>query len=269
MTSLEGLSLFPSYTYLRCEQINRVLIVTIQREEKLNAMNAVMQGEITDIFKRIHKLEDIGCVVLTGTGKGFMAGADIEGYSDFDMGQFFAFQDIGREMYRAVETCSKPVIAAVNGYALGGGFELTLACDLVVASSKASFGLPEVKLGLIPGGGGIQKISRIVGSFVAKELLMTGRFIPADEGRDLRFVNQVVEPEELLKSALEMATAIAEQAPLAIQILKKLVQEGRDASLETAQAYDRAFLANLFHSDDAKEGIAAFVAKRPPVFTGK
>lgn len=246
-----------------------VLFVTIRREEKLNAMNDGMMAELTDCFLRIRERADVRAVVLTGTGKGFMAGADIEGYGSFDIGQFFAFQQKGREMYRAIETCPQPVIAAVNGYALGGGFELALSCDIVIASEKAKFGLPEVKLGLVPGGGGVQKIARIVGPFVAKELTMSGRFLTAEEGKSLLFVNQVTEPDKLMDTAAAFARMLAGQAPLAVQALKKLIDEGRDASLETAQAYDRSYLANLFHSEDGQEGIAAFIEKRTPRFQGK
>ncbi|KIL41987.1 hypothetical protein SD70_03760 [Gordoniibacillus kamchatkensis] len=259
----------PAYQYLQLEEKEAVLVVTIRREEKLNAMNNVMMAELTDCFTRIREHSGVRAVVLTGSGKAFMAGADINGYNEFDMGQFFAFQDKGREMYRAIENCTKPVIAAVNGYALGGGFELALACDIIIASDKAKFGLPEVKLGLVPGGGGVQKIARLAGPFVAKELTMTGRFLTAAEGKALLFVGQVAEPERLLETAFALARDIAGQAPLAVQALKKLVDAGRDASLETAQAYDRAYLANLFHSEDAKEGIAAFAEKRPPHFQGK
>jgi enoyl-CoA hydratase len=135
--------MLPNYQYLRCELLGKV--------------NSVMMEEIRDCFQTAKRMDDIYAVVLTGKGKAFMAGADIEGYGNFDMGQFFAFQEKGREMYHAIETCPKPVIAAVNGYALGGGFELVLACDMVIAASHAKFGLPEVKLGLVPGGGGVHK----------------------------------------------------------------------------------------------------------------
>jgi len=258
-----------SYRYLRQENLGGVLLATIRREDKLNAMNDDLMAELTDCFRRLQERADIRAVVLTGTGKGFMAGADIEGYSGFDVGQFFAFQQKGRSLYRAIECCPQPVIAAVNGYALGGGFELALSCDLVFASEKAKFGLPEVKLGLVPGGGGVQKLARIVGPFLARELTMTGRFVSAEEGESLRFVNRVTEPDKLLEAATEFARSIADQAPLAVQALKRLIHEGRDASLETAQAYDRSYLANLFHSADGKEGIAAFTEKRTPIFTGK
>ncbi len=259
----------PVYVFLALERTERVLTVTIRREDKLNAMNDAMMEELTECFRWIHRQQDIHAVVLTGTGKAFMAGADIGGYHDFDVGQFFAFQDKGRDMYRSIETCGKPVIAAVNGYALGGGFELAVACDIVIASEKAKFGLPEVKLGLVPGGGGVQKLARAVGTFLAKELMMTGRLIDAAEAKELRFVNRVAEHDKLQETSRQLAAQLAQQAPLAVQALKKLVNEGRDASLETAQAYDRSFLANLFHSEDAKEGIAAFVEKRQPLFQGK
>lgn len=257
------------YDYIKVEQDGGVATLTLLREAKLNAMNSAMMAELTDCFRRIHERADVRAAILTGSGKAFMAGADIEEYSGFDLGAFFAFQNKGRDMYRAIEECAKPVIAAVNGYALGGGFELALACDLIVASEKAKFGLPEVKLGLVPGGGGIQKALRAVGPYAAKEMLMTGRFLSAREAKELRIVNEVTEPERLLPAAASLAQQIAEKAPLAVQALKKLVNEGRDASLETAQAYDRSYLASLFYSRDAQEGIAAFVEKRDPVFIGK
>lgn len=271
MTARKGIGqmTIAEYMYLHLEERDGVMTVTIRREEKLNAMNAVMMAELTNCFARLNELERVRAVVLTGTGKAFMAGADIEGYSGFDTGQFFAFQDKGRELYRSIETCGKPVVAAVNGYALGGGFELALACDLIVASEKAKFGLPEVKLGLVPGGGGVQKLARVAGPFVAKEITMTGRFVTAAEGLALGFVNRVAEPDSLPEATLALARSMASQAPLAVRVLKKLVNEGRDASLETAQAYDRAFLGSLFHSEDAKEGIAAFVEKREPQFKGR
>ncbi len=257
-----------SYTYLRCEHWQRVLKVTIQREEKLNAMNAAMMEEITACFRQIKGVRDIGAVVLTGVGKAFMAGADIEGYDALDAMQFSDFQEKGRDMYRAIEVCDKPVIAAVNGYALGGGFELALACDLIIASEKAKFGLPEVKLGLIPGGGGVQKLLRIAGPYLARELLMSGRFIEAREGKELRFVNRIEAPDKLAEAAMALARDIAEKAPLAVQALKRLIREGRDAGMETAYSYDRAILANLSQTEDAKEGISAFVEKRAPQFRG-
>lgn len=259
----------PDYNYLLLEQEDSgVTVVTINRASKLNAMNTEMMTELTDCFRKLSELSDVRVVVLTGTGKGFMAGADIEGYHGFAVGDFMRFQNRGREMYRAIEQCAKPVIAAVNGFALGGGFELALACDLIVASEKAKFGLPEVKLGLIPGGGGIQKALRVVGPYYAKELTMTGRFLSAAEAKELKFVSQITAHEDLMPQAMAMARDMARKAPLALQALKVLVDEGRDASLETAQAYDRAYLTNLFLSKDAAEGIAAFVEKREPNFHG-
>jgi len=261
---------WPNYAYLTVEREEPgVAVVTINRESKLNAMNADMMAELTDCFRLAGDEPDVRVVVLTGKGKAFMAGADIEGYHGFTAGDFMAFQHRGRQMYRAIEQCAKPVIAAVNGYALGGGFELALACDLIVASEKAKFGLPEVKLGLIPGGGGIQKALRVVGPYCAKELTMTGRFLNAAEARELKFVSRIAPHDELMAQALTLAHDLAHMAPLALQGLKTLVDEGRDASLETAQAYDRAYLTNLFLTEDAAEGIAAFVEKREAKFRGR
>ncbi|WP_240421358.1 enoyl-CoA hydratase/isomerase family protein [Paenibacillus periandrae] len=258
-----------SYTFLQTQSVQHVLVVTISREEKLNAMNSKLMQELTDCFRFVHETPEVRAVVLTGKGKAFMAGADIGEYSGLDAGQFFAFQDKGREMYRSIESCAKPIVAAVNGFALGGGFELALACDLIFASAKAKFGLPEVNLGLVPGGGGLQKVARLMGPYAAKELALTGRFLTADEGLQAGLVSRVMEPEALLDAAIALAQDLARKAPLALQVIKKLINEGRDASLETAQAYDRAFLANLFRTEDAQEGIAAFIEKREARFIGK
>lgn len=258
-----------NYAHLKTEVREQVAVVTIDREAKRNAMNRDLMQSLTDCFRRMHDDPGVRAVVLTGTGKAFMAGADIEQYCTFDTGEFFAFQEKGRDMYRAVEMCAKPVVAAVNGYALGGGFELALACDMVVASERAKFGLSEVRIGLVPGGGGLQKLARLVGPYAASEIAMNGHFLSAEEGRTLKFVNRVVEHDRLLGEAVELARGIARQAPLAVQVIKKLIRDGRDAGLESAQSLDRAFLANLFRTEDAAEGIAAFVGKRPPQFVGK
>lgn len=255
--------------YVHRERFGKVLRVTISRESKLNAMNSVLMQELSDCFREAGRMDEVNAIVLTGTGKAFMAGADIAEYGNLDVAGFKSFQDRGREMYRAIETCPKPVVAAVNGYALGGGFELALACDLILASDKARFGLPEVKLGLVPGGGGTQRIGRILGPYRAKELLMTGRMVTAEEGLSLGFVNRIIAADELASAALAFAEQLAEQAPLAVEALKKLVNEGADASLESAQAYDRAYLSLLFFTADAQEGISAFIEKRPPVFQRK
>jgi enoyl-CoA hydratase len=251
------------------EEKGPVAIITFNREEKLNAMNTPIVKGLIQLLDYVDKSKDIRAVILTGKGKAFVAGADIEEYSDQTVIEFTDYQKRSRKMFEGIEFNKKPVIAAVNGYALGGGFELVLACDLVIASSKAKMGLPEIHLGLLPGGGGTQKLARIIGRNWAKEMLMTGRRLTAEEAYNLRIVNSVVEPEELLEKALELANELAEKSPFALSEMKGLVNQGIESHLEVGLSLECSSLSNLFHTEDAHEGIRAFVEKRKPIFKGK
>src|SRR5215204_6401128 len=171
-------------------------------------------------------------------------------------------------MYEGIELNRKPFIAAVNGLALGGGFELVLACDLV-ASREAEMGLPEIRLGLLPGGGGTQKLARIVGRNRAKEFLMTGRNMTAEEGYRLGVVNKMVEPDVLLEEALDLAQRLARRAPYAVREAKRLVNQGGESHIDVALSFEQATLSNLYQTEDAREGIRAFVEKRKPNFRGR
>ena len=251
------------------EEDEAVAVVTLDREEKLNAMNTQIVRRLTELFDRIDQAPHIRVAVLTGKGRAFVAGADIGEYSEQSFDEFSEYQARGRRMYEGIELNRKPFIAAVNGLAVGGGFELVLACDLVVASREAEMGLPEIRLGLLPGGGGTQKLARIVGRNRAKEFLMTGRNMTAEEGYRLGVVNKVVEPDVLLEEVLDLAQQLARRAPYAVHEAKRLVNQGVESHIDVALSFEQATLSNLYQTEDAREGIRAFVEKRKPNFRGR
>lgn len=246
-----------------------IAVLTFVREERLNALDHRTMQELIDAFDALGCDDSVLVIVVTGRGKAFVAGADINGYLDIELLDYVEFQRLGRRMYASVEQNPKPVIAAVNGWALGGGFELVLVADIVIASERAKLGLPESKLGLLPGGGGTQRLPRLVGRNKAKELLMTGEPITATEAERLGIVNKVVPPEELLDTALAMARTIAERAPQAVRMAKQLVNDGIEAPLETAITMETGMTATLYETQDAQEGIKSFFEKRSPVFVGR
>jgi len=251
------------------EIVDRKAVVTFIREERLNALNGETFRELIALAHDLEADDAVGLVILTGAGRAFVAGADITEYRDRTLLEYVAFQRLGRRLYDHLERFRKPVIAAVNGFALGGGFELVLVADIVIASDRAKLGLPEVKLGLLPGGGGTQRLTRLVGRNKAKELLMTGDFLTAAEARDLGIVNQVVAGDELMTATHALADRILAGAPLAVQMAKQLVNDGLDASLATAITQEMGMTATLYATDDAQEGIGAFIEKRSPLFVGK
>lgn len=251
------------------EERGPVALVTFNREEKLNAMNSGIQRRLIELFDRIDRSDHVRVAVLTGRGRAFVAGADIEEYVGQSHAEFSEYQATGRRMYDGIEKNSKPFIAAVNGYALGGGFEMVLCCDLVVASREAELGLPEVHLGLLPGGGGTQRLARLVGRNLAKEFLMTGRSMTAEEANRLGIVNRVVDPDALMDDTLDLANKLSRRAPYAVREAKRLVNQGLESPLEAALSYEIATLQNLYGTEDAREGIRAFVEKRKPEFRGE
>ena len=246
-----------------------VALVTFAGEDKLNAFSRETWAAFGEAVTRFGQAADADVLVLTGAGRAFVAGADIAEYVDASPEAFVAFQRIVRDVTDSVVACEKPVVAAVNGYALGGGFELVLACDLVVASSTARFGVPEAKIGLLPGGGGTQRLPRAVGPRVAKELLMTGRLVDADEAFRLGLANRVVDPNDLLDAAFELAQDIRAVAPLAVRMAKRLVDQGLELGLSKGLDLENREQPKLFATRDGKEGIAAFQEKREPRFTGE
>jgi enoyl-CoA hydratase/carnithine racemase len=251
------------------ETADGIATLTFRREERLNALDRQTFAELAAAAESLERDSAVQVVVMTGAGKAFVAGADINEYLDISITDYVNFQRLGRLAYDRWERLAKPVIAAVNGYALGGGFEFVLIADIVIASERARFGLPECKLGLLPGGGGTQRLTRLVGRNKAKELLMTGDFIDAPEAHRLGIVNRVVPPEKLMETARELAMTIIGRAPLAVQMAKQLVNDGLDASLATAITQEMGMTATLYGTEDAREGIAAFMDKRPAMFRGR
>jgi enoyl-CoA hydratase/carnithine racemase len=240
--------------------------ITLNRPDKLNALNATVFRLLGEALERLEQSQQASVGVLTGSGRAFAAGADIEDYVGISVHRYRGFMDVGRAVSDRIAALRKPVIAAVRGFALGGGFELVLACDLVVAAENARFGLPETKLGLSPGGGGTQRLPRLVGKTRAMELLISGRFLTADEACAWGIVNRVVPKEELEAAAAELASAVAAQSPSAVSVIKRIVREGADQPLATALTLEQDATARLVESDDGREGITAFVEKRPPAF---
>ena len=246
-----------------------IAILTFVREDRLNALDRRTMQDLRSAFDDLGRDDTVAVIVMTGKGKAFVAGADINGYLDIELLDYVDFQRLGRRMYESVESCPKPVIAAVNGWALGGGFELVLVADIVIASERAKLGLPECKLGLLPGGGGTQRLPRLIGRNKAKEMLMTGDPITAAEAERLGIVNKVVPPDELMPTVMTMARTIAERAPQAVRMAKQLVNDGLEAPLDPAISMEIGMTATLYDTHDAREGIQAFFEKRQPEFTGR
>lgn len=255
---------------VRYEERGDVAIITLDREKKLNSITTTMLRRLIELFERVDQTDHIGAAVLIGKGRAFVAGADVKEYSESDLNGFSAYTSLSRKMCDGIESNRKPFVAAVNGLALGGGFELVLACDLVVASRGAEMGLPEIFLGLVPGWGGTQKLARLVGRNRAKEFLMTGRRMTAEEALQLGVVNKVSEPDAVLEEALDLASAVSTgKPPRAIQELKRLVNHGIESNIEVALSLEQNTLLGLYQTTDGKEGISAFMEKRKPVFRGE
>ncbi len=247
-----------------------VFLLTINRPKQLNALSPQVLGEIARAVVHLNRSGEARVLLVTGAGeRAFVAGADIgamNAMSGMD-GREFALE--GHAALRAIELAPFPVIALVNGFALGGGCELALACDWIVASEKAQFGQPEVNLGIVPGFGGTQRLARLVGKAMAMELICTGRQIDADEAMRMGLVNHVVPSAQLRDKGLELARMVAAKAPLAVKMAKHLVQRGQDLDLANANAMEADVFGLLFSTDDRREGIEAFLAKRPAKFTGR
>jgi enoyl-CoA hydratase len=255
------------YEYILVERDERVGIVTLNRPKELNALNFQLVGELADALEAFDRDETIGCIVLTGAGeKAFAAGADIKemaAKSPIDMltGGFAAWERIKR-----IHT---PLIAAINGFALGGGCELALHCDMLVASENARFGQPEIGIGVIPGAGGTQRLARTLGKYRTMEMVLTGAQISAQEMATHGLVNRVVPKGEHLTEALKLAKIVAAQAPLAARLAKDAVYAAFETSLEKGLEIERKNFFLLFSTEDMREGMRAFIEKRKPDFKGK
>ncbi|MFD2170262.1 enoyl-CoA hydratase-related protein [Tumebacillus lipolyticus] len=245
-------------------------IISLNRPKALNALNSTLLNEMGALLDDIAKDEQIKVVVITGAGeKAFAAGADIAEMQSLNAMDGRAFSANGMKHISKLETIPQPTIAAVNGFALGGGCEVVMACDIRIASTKAKFGQPEVNLGVTPGFGGTQRLPRLVGPAIAKELLFTGDVIGAERAYQIGLVNQVVEPEELMNKALEMAKKIAAKGQLAVKMCKQGVNEGMNMDLSRGLQYETELFGLSFSTEDQKEGMAAFLEKRQAEFKGR
>jgi enoyl-CoA hydratase len=247
--------------------LDGVALVRINRPQALNALNAEVGTLLARHVGRLGDSAEIRCIVIAGNEKAFAAGADIKEMADLT--PVDAMQHGTFKVWRAVAACPKPVIAAVNGFALGGGCELAMACDIIIAGESAKFGQPEVKIGIIPGGGGTQRLPRAVGRYKAMRYLLTGDLFGAREASEMGLVSEVVPDSEVETRALDMAGRIAALPPLAVGLIKEAVLQGLDASLEAGLALETKAIQLLFASEDQKEGMAAFIEKRKPKFRGR
>ena len=258
------------YDTLRVEVADRIAIVTVNRPDQLNALNSETERELQDVFLNLRDDDSVGGVIVTGAGtKAFVAGADIGELSGLGAteGKEFAFQ--GQTTFTRIAQCPKPVVAAVNGYALGGGCELAIACHLRVASEGARFGLPEVQLGLIPGHGGTQRLARIIGLGRALEMALTGRMVSADEALRWGLVNAVAPAQSLLDTAREVLGQILSKGPLAVQYALEATHRGSDMALDDGLYMEATLFGMACGTEDMKEGTKAFLEKRKPEFRGR
>jgi enoyl-CoA hydratase/carnithine racemase len=244
-----------------------VALIRINRPEVRNALNTEVRQLLGERLTAIAEEEAVRCIVMTGNEKAFAAGADIREMADssaIDMLRRGALK-----VWSTIAACPKPVIAAVNGFALGGGCELAMSCDIIIAGESAKFGQPEVKIGIIPGGGGTQRLVRAVGKYKAMRYVLTGDIFDARTAYEMGLVSELVPDSEVEKRAVELAKQIAELPPLAVQLAKEAVLRGTDAALDSGLALEAKSIQLLFASQDQKEGMAAFIGKRKPNFTGR
>ncbi len=244
-----------------------VALVRINRPDARNALNMEVRKLLAQHLTELGDDAVTRCIVLTGNEKAFAAGADIKEMAGAGTVEMMLRNTL--KLWRTISACPKPVIAAVNGFALGGGCELAMTCDIIIAGETARFGQPEVRIGIIPGGGGTQRLTRAVGKYKAMKICLTGDLVPAREANEMGLVSEVVPDAEVEKRAIAMARQIADMPPLAVQQIKEVVLAGQDASLETALRLETKAIQLLFSTLDQKEGMAAFIEKRKAKFQGK
>ena len=256
-----------SYETILVETHDRVGLIRLNRPKALNALNSTLLHELMDALETFDADEDIGAMVITGSEKAFAAGADIKQMSEASLVEMLKSDFI--PTFDRIRNIKKPVIAAVSGWAIGGGCELAMACDMIVASEKAKFGQPEINLGVIPGAGGTQRLTLAVGKALAMEMVLNNRTLSAEEALRFGLVNRVSAEEAYLEEALGLAAEIAARAPLAIQFGKEAVNKAFELSLTEGLTAERRAFYTLFASDDQKEGMAAFIDKRQPDWKGQ
>ncbi|NTU61915.1 MAG: enoyl-CoA hydratase [Chloroflexi bacterium] len=255
------------YTLILTSVVERAGLIQINRPQQLNALNAIVMEELAVALEDFDRDEQVGCIVITGSQRAFAAGADIKEMVDATAVEMVQRDSIGR--WDRIRKIKKPVIAAVSGFCLGGGCELAMACDLIVASESAQFGQPEINLGVIPGAGGTQRLTRALGKSKAMEMILTGRYLTARAAEQFGLVTCVVPVEVYLDEALKLANEIAARPPVAVRFAKEAINKAYETSLSEGLEFERRLFYFLFATDDQKEGMRAFVEKRKADWTGK
>ena len=256
-----------TYTTILTETRGRVGLVTLNRPEAMNALNFTLTRELMDALAEFDKDDSVGAMVVTGNQKAFAAGADIKEMADKTVQEMYDRDPIAN--FGRIRTIRKPVIAAVSGWALGGGCEVAMSCDMIVASETAKFGQPEITIGVIPGAGGTQRLTRAVGKAIAMEMMLNNRTLTAEEALRYGLVNRVVGVEAYLDEALKLAQEVASRAPVAIRSAKKMVNQAYERFLGDALEEEKKEFYNLFSTEDQKEGMRAFAEKRKAEWKGK
>ncbi|QEK11062.1 short-chain-enoyl-CoA hydratase [Crassaminicella thermophila] len=257
------------YEFIKIDKSERVAILKLNRPKALNALNTQVLKELDLAIDQLDKDESVDVIIITGEGKAFVAGADITEMKDLNAEEGRRFGNFGQKVFRKIEKMEKPVIAAVNGFALGGGCELAMCCDMRIASEKAKFGQPEVGLGIVPGFSGTQRLPRLVGIGKAKELIFTGDIIKAEEAEKIGLVNKVVAHEELMNEAMDLAKRIVKNAQKAVRYANIAINRGIETDIETGIEIEADLFGLCFATKDQKEGMTAFVEKRKAEFKGE
>jgi enoyl-CoA hydratase len=258
------------FKYITYEESEGIATITLNRPEAMNAFSKEVEGEIMQVLEEIKNDETVHVVVLTGAGeKAFSAGADIKAMRGMNALKARELSLRGEKLCSSLENLEKPVIAAINGYALGGGLEVAMACDFRIASENARMGQTEINIGLIPGWGGTQRLTRLVGKTKAKELVFTGRMIDAKTAEQLGILNMVVPADKFKETVRQFAAELAQKAPVALKVAKALINKGADVSLDAALAMEREGFGVVASTEDLQEGVSAFTEKRKPTFKGK
>ena len=257
------------FKHLICEKNDNIYIIKINRPSTLNSLNEDVLEELDKALDIFAYDKELYVAIITGEGKAFVAGADIASMSNMSVQDAKIFSKKGMSIFRKIELIEKPIIAAVNGPALGGGCELAISCDIRLASKKAKFGQPEVKLGIIPGFAGTQRLAKVVGISKAKELIYTGDIIDAQEALKIGLVNKVLETEDLMEEAINMANKITKNAQIAVKFAKASINKSIESNIDTGMEIENYLFAMCFDSKDQKEGMNAFLEKRLPQFIGE
>lgn len=255
--------------YIKVNDIHAkgVALIELNRPKELNALNLQLMAELRDTLQRLDKDENVRAIIITGNEQAFAAGADIKQMADKSAVDMLLIDQFST--WDQIRKTKKPIIAAVSGFALGGGCELAMTCDMIIASETARFGQPEIKIGVMPGAGGTQRLTRAIGKAKAMELVLTGRFITADEALRYGLINKVVPVEMYLGEATSLASEVAQQSPVAVQLAKEAVNRSFETHLDEGLSFERKNFYLTFASADQKEGMTAFIEKRKPNYTGK